>query len=67
MRPGGLPASQTAEEVAAVIAEVIKNPVAEVYTNPQHAAVALKYFADVAEFERNAMPSFQPPVVSREP
>jgi short-subunit dehydrogenase len=54
-RSGALPASQTAEEVAEVIAGVVKNPVAEIYTNPQHAGVALKYFADVAEFEHASM------------
>jgi short-subunit dehydrogenase len=62
-RSTALPPSQTPEEVAAVIADVIRNPVAEVYTNPQHAGVALKYFADVGGFERNAA-SPQSPVVS---
>lgn len=45
---------QTAEEVAAIIAGVIANPVAEVYTNPASAAIAQRYFADVAAFERTA-------------
>jgi hypothetical protein len=44
--------SQTAEEVAAVIVKAIDAPVAEVYTNPQHAALAVKYFQDVGAFER---------------
>jgi len=46
--------SQTAEEVAAAIAAAIERPVAEVYTNPQQAAVALEYFKDVGAFERQA-------------
>ena len=31
---------------------VIDRPVAEIYTNPQHAAIAARYFQDVAAFER---------------
>jgi short-subunit dehydrogenase len=46
--------SQTADEVAAAIAAAIAQPVAEVYTNPQQAAVALEYFKDVGAFERQA-------------
>lgn len=42
---------QTAEEVAAVVADLIENPVAEVYTNPGSQAVAARYFADVGTFE----------------
>ena len=42
---------QTAPEVAAVIAELIANPVAEVYTNPASAAIARRYYEDVAAFE----------------
>ncbi|NUQ21261.1 MAG: SDR family oxidoreductase [Gemmatimonadaceae bacterium] len=42
---------QTAPEVAAVIAQLIANPVAEVYTNPASAAIARKYYEDVAAFE----------------
>ena len=42
---------QTAEEVAAVIVDVINKPVPEVYTNPAHAPVAAKYYQDVAAFE----------------
>jgi len=44
--------AQTAEEVAAAIVQAIDAPVAEVYTNPVHAALALKYFQDVGAFER---------------
>ena len=42
---------QTADEVAAVIADVIEHPVAEIYTNPASAAMARRYFEDVAAFE----------------
>ncbi len=62
-RTGAVPPAQTAEEVAAVIAGVIRNPVAEVYTNPQQAGIAERYFADVAAFERDVS-SRQSPVVS---
>ena len=48
----GAAAPQTADEVAAVIASVIANPVAEVFTNPASAAIARRYFEDVAAFER---------------
>jgi short-subunit dehydrogenase len=44
--------AQTAEEVAAVIVHAIDEPVAEVYTNPQHPQLALRYFQDVGAFER---------------
>src|SRR5678815_1329330 len=43
--------SQTAEEVAAIVVDVIDKPVAEVYTNPASQAVAARYFADVGGFE----------------
>ena len=43
---------QTAQEVAVVVADVIDRPVAEVYTNPASAALATRYFEDVARFER---------------
>jgi short-subunit dehydrogenase len=43
---------QTAQDVAIVVAEVIDHPVAEVYTNPASAALATRYFEDVARFER---------------
>jgi NADP-dependent 3-hydroxy acid dehydrogenase YdfG len=51
---------QTADEVAAVIAGVIADPVAEIYTNPASAAIAQRYFADVAAFERNAVTGGRP-------
>jgi len=53
--PGAGPMQpQTADEVAARIADVIHNPVAEVYTNPASAEIARRYYADIAAFERNA-------------
>jgi len=51
--PPGTPA-QTPDEVAAAILRAIEQPVAEIYTNPRHAAVALEYFKDVGAFEREA-------------
>lgn len=42
---------QTSEDVAAVIADVIEHPVAEVYTNPATAGIAKRYYEDVAAFE----------------
>ncbi len=44
--------AQTPDEVAARIVEVIRNPVAELYTNPALAEVARQYYADVEAFER---------------
>jgi len=35
-----------------VIVGVIDNPVAEVFTNPPHAAIVRRYFEDVGAFER---------------
>ena len=52
--PGGMK-PQTAEEVAAVIADLIAHPVAEVYTNPASAAIARRYYEDVAAFEAGAI------------
>jgi len=51
---GLMPAPQSADEVAAVIASVMDTPVAEIYTNPQQAAIAQKYLQDVEAFERQA-------------
>jgi len=45
---------QTAEEVAVIVADVIDDPAAEVYTNPASHAVAARYLADVALFESEA-------------
>jgi short-subunit dehydrogenase len=53
--PGAAPMNaQTADEVAARIVDVIRNPVAELYTNPASAEIARRYYADVAAFEGNA-------------
>jgi NADP-dependent 3-hydroxy acid dehydrogenase YdfG len=43
--------AQTPEEVADRIAELIVNPVPEIYTNPAHPALARAYYQDVAAFE----------------
>jgi short-subunit dehydrogenase len=45
------PVSQSAEEVAEVIAGVIADPKPEVYTQPAQPETARRYFADVAAFE----------------
>lgn len=45
---------QTPEDVAIVVADLIDRPAAEVYTNPASAAVATRYFEDVARFESDA-------------
>jgi short-subunit dehydrogenase len=46
--------AQTPEQVAAAIADLIDHPAAEMYTNPQHRAMAARYFQDVEAFEREA-------------
>jgi short-subunit dehydrogenase len=52
IRPGSAPPGvQTADEVARVIVGAIDDPVAEVYTNPAHAALATRYIEDVGAFE----------------
>lgn len=43
--------SQTPEEVAGAIAELIAHPRAELYTNPAQARMARRYFEDVAAIE----------------
>jgi len=40
--------------VAAAIVKAIEHPIAELYTNPQQAAVALEYFKDFGAFEQAA-------------
>jgi short-subunit dehydrogenase len=63
--PGAAPMNtQTPEEVAERIAEVIRNPVAELYTNPASAELARRYYADVEAFERGT-PRAQPRVDTR--
>ena len=54
--PGGFrpnAASQTPEQVAAAIVDLINHPRAEIYTNPGQAEMVARYFADVAAFEEN--------------
>jgi short-subunit dehydrogenase len=51
MRLSGPMAAQTAEEVAAIIADVVSDPRPDVYTNPAHLELAKSYYADVAAFE----------------
>ena len=47
IRPGSAPPGvQTAGEVAEAIVRAIDHPVAEVYTNPAHAAVVQRYYAE---------------------
>lgn len=48
---GGAGAAQTPEEVAVRIAELIRNPVPEIYTNPASPELARAYYADIAAFE----------------
>jgi short-subunit dehydrogenase len=47
---GGSP-PQTPEEVARIIADVIRNPVAEVYTNPASPPMVQAYQDDIVGFE----------------
>ena len=51
--------AQTPEQVADKIAELIENPVAEIYTNPEHHDRALRYFQDVGAFEREVAAAFR--------
>ncbi len=44
---------RTPETVAERVAELIRNPVAEIYINPASAQLAREYYADVAAFEDN--------------
>ena len=46
--------AQSVEEAVAAIVEAIAHPVAEIYTNPRHAAIVQSYFQDVGAFERAA-------------
>jgi short-subunit dehydrogenase len=51
--PGASPmTAQTPEEVAAKIADVIRHPMPELYTNPASEEIARRYYADVGAFER---------------
>lgn len=46
---------QTADEVADRISDLIRNPVAEIYTNPASAQIVRDYYSDVAAFEDRAV------------
>lgn len=52
--PAGSMQPQTAEEVAEIIAGLIEQPRAEVYTNPASPELARRYYADVGAFEAAA-------------
>ena len=45
---------QTSQEVAAIIAELIEHPRAEIFTNPAAPALAKRYLDDVGAFEETA-------------
>jgi len=47
---------QAPEEVATIIANVLDQPVAELYTNPGSRPLADRYFADVGRFEAESYP-----------
>ncbi len=47
-------AAQSVEDAVAAIVSVIDHPVAEIYTNPRHAATVRDYFQDVGAFEQRA-------------
>src|SRR5262249_16001246 len=51
---GSRMATQTPEDVAMVVADLIDPPAAEVYTNPASRALAARYFDDVGGFEAEA-------------
>jgi NADP-dependent 3-hydroxy acid dehydrogenase YdfG len=53
-QPAGPMQPQSADEVAAMIVELIAHPVAELYTNPASPGMARRYFEDVAAFEAAA-------------
>jgi short-subunit dehydrogenase len=48
---GRAPQVQSADEVAAAIAELIEHPQAEIYTQPASADMVRRYYQDVATFE----------------
>jgi short-subunit dehydrogenase len=60
---------QTPEEVADVIASVIREPVAEVYTNPASAEAVRRFYADPGDFTSglDPRPSTLSPRVSPDP
>jgi len=56
-----LPGSQSAEEVAEVIAGVIRQPRADVYTRPGAQAMVAEYYAAADMGQRERLPPFVPP------
>ena len=46
--------TQTPEQVAGMMADLIEHPVAELYTNPASPPMARRYFEDVGAFEEGA-------------
>lgn len=50
-RGGVLPQAQTAEEVAAAIADLIEHPRSEIFTNPASEGIARRYQEDIEAFE----------------
>jgi NAD(P)-dependent dehydrogenase (short-subunit alcohol dehydrogenase family) len=61
MRLSGPMASQTAEEVATIIADVVDHPRPDVYTNPAHPELVRSYYADVGAFEERLSSVVMPP------
>jgi hypothetical protein len=58
-------APQTPEEVAVLVADLVDDPMPELYTNPAHPVLARAYYEDVAAFEENAPRStLRPPPAS---
>ncbi len=49
--PAAVMQPQTPEEIAEQIAELIRRPIAEIYTNPASARLVREYYADVGAFE----------------
>jgi short-subunit dehydrogenase len=59
--PPGVMKPQSAADVAAAIANLIDQPVPEIYTNPALAEIARRYYEDVGAFEAG----FGPPPANR--
>jgi short-subunit dehydrogenase len=49
------PHVQSVAQIADIVAEIIRNPVAEQFTNPASADMARKYFADVGAYESSGV------------
>ncbi len=66
--PGGAPlGAQTPEEVAEVMARLIRHPVPEVYTNPAAARIAQQFYADPGAFFDRGAPPAPPLATARDP